>query len=313
MTKPTVSVVIPSFNASAFVVDAVNSALVSKGTSVEVIVVDDCSDDETADIVEQINDPRVRLLRQKSRRGAPVARNRGLKKSRGQFVQFLDADDILEPTKIERCLTEFETTPELGSAFTGAYHFSAEKGRWSGLEYPPMDDAPLKYLLCWLFQTACGLHRREAVLAVGGFREELKRGQEFDLHLRLAVSGVSMTYIPERLVGLRHHKSPHRITNTPGTADQMAELICGVVEFALSQDNLTVSEKRALAKRAMAAGMACYRGGSARAGRRCMKMASKLYPKVKYPHESAIVRAMARGIGPAGSEGLLRLARRLVR
>lgn len=313
MQAPTVSIVIPAFNASAFVTDAINSALASRETAVEVIVVDDCSMDATAAVVEQVHDPRVRFLRQESRRGAPAARNRGLNEARAEFVQFLDADDVLEPAKIVRCLGTFSARPELTSVFTAAYHFSEAAGRFTGAEYPPMDAFPVRYLLTRLFQTACGLHRRDAVLAVGGFREELKRGQEFDLHLRLAVSGAVMTYIPDRLVGLRDHTSPDRITNIRSNPDQMGALISGVVELALRRDDLPDSEKCALAEESMMAGMSCYRNGSAEVGRRCMTMASQLYPGVKYPHGSAVMRTMARGIGPAGSEELLRFARKLVR
>jgi glycosyltransferase involved in cell wall biosynthesis len=278
-----------------------------------VIVVDDCSTDGTTAVVEQVNDPRVRLLEQESRRGAPAARNRGLKEARAELVQFLDADDVLAPTKIGRCLDVFRARPELTSVFTGAYFFPDDAGRPVGPEYPPMDAFTVRYLLNRLFATACGLHRRSAVLALGGFREELKRGQEFDLHLRLAVSGAAMTYIPDRLVGIREHTSPNRITNISITSDQMAELICGVVELAMSQNHLAGSEKRLLAERAMTAGMSCYRNGSVQAGRDCMTMASRLYPRVKYPHGSFVVRAMARAIGPAGSEELIRFARKLVR
>ena len=313
MKTPIVSVVMPAFNAAAFVIEAIDSALASRDVTVEVIVVDDCSPDATAAIVEKVDDPRVRLLRQTDRRGAPAARNRGLNEATAEYVQFLDADDVLEPTKIARCLAEFTAKPELGSVFTGAYHFSAAAGRSIGADYPPMDGSPLEYLLGRLFQTACGLHRRRAVLAIGGFREGLKRGQEYDLHLRLAVSGVAMTYIPERLVGLREHKSPDRITNVPATADQLADLTCGVVELALRQNHLADSEKNALAEAAMLSGMSSYRAGSAEMGRRCLDLATRLYPKVKYPHQSVLARAAAQGIGPAGTEGLLRSARKLVR
>lgn len=294
---PLVSVVIPAFNAEAFVLDAVTSALASKGTTVEVIVIDDASTDATVELVSNIEDSRVSLLRSCSRSGAPASRNRGLQKARGDFVQFLDADDVLLPEKIRKCLDVFESDPALSSVFCGAYFFGPEAAEPHGPEYEKMDGSPVIYLLDRPFQTACGLHRTAAVKDVGGFKEQLRRGQEYELHLRMAVSGAAMGYAPERLVGLRVHSSPYRITNVSATADQMGDLMAGLAETAREKALLDDAEKMALANRTLVFGMACHRQGTNQMARRCINAAVMLCPNIDYPHHSGAARAAASVFG----------------
>jgi hypothetical protein len=306
-----VSVVIPAFNAEGFVLDSIISALASDGCDVEVIVVDDCSTDGTAAIVEQVDDARVRLFRQPKRRGAPAARNLGLANARGEFVQFLDSDDVLSPEKIQLSLEEIKRRLDLDVVFTEAFIFSEDGSITYGSKYPEMDDHPVEYLLHRLFQTACGLHRREKVVQLGGFREDLKRGQEFELHLRMALSGARMTLLQQRLVGLRSHQSAHRITNTPIAPDHHGDLMCRLGEFALAQQALHADEKLAFAQSLMGAGMSCFRKGTSAMGQQCIEMAIRLAPSVPYPHMNPVIKGLGRVVGPVRMEQTLRATRAL--
>src|SRR5262249_44124633 len=105
------SIVIPTYNHAKWLHDAVESAL-SQTAPVEVIVVDDGSTDETPEILARI-ESRARVLRLKH--GGPcAARNAGIDAAQGEFVMFLDADDIIEPTKVARQLDEFAVAPHVG-------------------------------------------------------------------------------------------------------------------------------------------------------------------------------------------------------
>ncbi len=106
-----VSIIIPCYNARAYVVDAIASALKQSWAEREIIVVDDGSTDGSAEEIEQLFGERVRLFRQNSA-GAGAARNRALKEARGDFIQYLDADDLLDPRKIELQLAVGLTIPD---------------------------------------------------------------------------------------------------------------------------------------------------------------------------------------------------------
>lgn len=110
MSPPLVSVIIPTYNHAQFIGDAIAAAL-AQTVPVEVIVVDDGSTDHTAATVLRFTDPRVRYL-QRPHEGVCAARNAGIDAARGEFVQFLDADDVIVPHKVAAQLSEF--APEVG-------------------------------------------------------------------------------------------------------------------------------------------------------------------------------------------------------
>jgi glycosyltransferase involved in cell wall biosynthesis len=96
---PLVSVIIPARNAERWIHDTISSVITQTWQNLEIIVVDDGSDDRTVDVVNSISDRRLRLISQ-SQRGAAAARNRGCVDAGGDFIQFLDADDLLNPEKL---------------------------------------------------------------------------------------------------------------------------------------------------------------------------------------------------------------------
>lgn len=98
---PLVSVIMPAFNAERWIGDALSSATAQSWTELEIVVVNDGSQDGTREVVAASGDSRVRVVTQEHK-GAAAARNRGLLETNGELVQFLDADDALSPAKIER-------------------------------------------------------------------------------------------------------------------------------------------------------------------------------------------------------------------
>src|SRR5690606_16535185 len=111
-SDPLVSIVIPAHNASAYVGEAVRSVLSQTVENIEVIVVDDGSVDGTAEVLEGIRDPRLRVIRQPNR-GASAARNAGLSAmGPSRFVAFLDADDRWDPRKLEMQIRYMDENPD---------------------------------------------------------------------------------------------------------------------------------------------------------------------------------------------------------
>lgn len=105
-----VSVVMPAYQAEAFVAQGIASALAQSLTDLEVVVVDDCSTDGTWDVLQRCarEDPRVVALRQPRRSGASAARNVGITRARGRWVALLDADDLFLPQRLERMVERAE-------------------------------------------------------------------------------------------------------------------------------------------------------------------------------------------------------------
>jgi glycosyltransferase involved in cell wall biosynthesis len=100
--SPVVSILVPAFNAAAFISEALDSACRQTLAAIEILVIDDASTDDTAAIVARLaaRDPRIRLVRQSANGGPSVARNRGLSEARGRWIALLDADDAYEPTRL---------------------------------------------------------------------------------------------------------------------------------------------------------------------------------------------------------------------
>lgn len=121
MTTPLLSVVIPAWNRAQLVCDAVRSALVQG--AVEVIVVDDASTDATAAVLEREFGSQIRVLRLEHRRGAGGARNAGAQVASGEFVAFLDSDDIWLPGKLEAELAVFAQFPEADVVVSDSQNF----------------------------------------------------------------------------------------------------------------------------------------------------------------------------------------------
>ena len=118
---PSVSVIVPAFNAEATLAATLDSALTQTHSPLEVIVVDDGSTDDTVALVDRLmrRDPRLALIRQKNA-GVAAARNAGLAQARGDYVAWLDADDLWHPTKLARQLDVFAAAPRpLGFVYTG--------------------------------------------------------------------------------------------------------------------------------------------------------------------------------------------------
>lgn len=97
-----VSVIMPSWNCGRFIAESIHSVQAQTYQDWEIIIVDDCSTDDTESIVKSCNDPRVRYLKNEINSGAAVSRNRALREAKGRWIAFLDSDDLWEPQKMEK-------------------------------------------------------------------------------------------------------------------------------------------------------------------------------------------------------------------
>jgi cellulose synthase/poly-beta-1,6-N-acetylglucosamine synthase-like glycosyltransferase len=186
---PTVSVVIPAYNAAATITRALGSVFGQTVPATEIIVVDDGSTDATAAVVGEFA-PAVTLIQQPNG-GVGAARNRGVEAARGEWIAFLDADDAWRPAKLERQLRETGDVPRLGLLGCRAM-------RKDGTPVPTelgFDDLWERNDLI----TSAVLVRRRAIEELGGFWVG-RSCEDYHFWLRLAAAGWTIRNVPEELV-----------------------------------------------------------------------------------------------------------------
>jgi len=185
--RAVVSVLMPARNVASTIGDAIESVRRQTFESWELIVVDDGSDDETAEVVRSIPDDRVTLVRQQWR-GVSAARNRAAKNAGGKFLAFLDADDLFAPDKLERQVGFLDERPDVGSTYSAHRRVDADGIPWTVHSPAPrleMGD----FLAGFPFNPSSQMVRPEWHLRVGGFREELYLNEDRDYWLRLSAAG----------------------------------------------------------------------------------------------------------------------------
>ena len=111
-----VSIIMPSYNTGALIAESIRSVLAQTYGNWELLIVDDCSGDDTCEAVKPfLSDARIRFFRNENNSGAAVSRNRALREAKGRWIAFLDSDDLWTPEKLEK---------QLGFMERGGYHFS---------------------------------------------------------------------------------------------------------------------------------------------------------------------------------------------
>jgi glycosyltransferase involved in cell wall biosynthesis len=215
-----ISVVIPTYNRRVLVVDAVKSVLAQEGCEFEVIVVDDGSTDGTADVLASL--PGVRFLLQ-PRQGVAAARNAGARVARGEWLAFLDSDDLWRPGKLAAQTRLHADRPEIPISQTEEI-WIRHGVRVNPCTYhrKPAGDIFLPSLARCLVSPSAVMLRRELLESVGGFDESLKVCEDYDLWLRLA-SRVRFGLVSEPLVIKRG-----------GHADQLSRSVWGLDRFRIA-------------------------------------------------------------------------------
>lgn len=201
---PDVSIVIPAFNAEKYIAESVESVLAQSHPAVECIVVDDGSTDRTAEVVESFGD-RVRLLRQANAERS-AARNAGLSLASGDYVGFLDADDLLLPGKLAEQAAFLDAHPEYDAAYSLVKYFQDDENHCYTVRRPTPSGDILPRLIYTNFITMNSpLFRRRAVERVAGFDAALSRYEDWDFLLRLALTGSRFGFVDSIHAACRMH------------------------------------------------------------------------------------------------------------
>ena len=220
--KPLVSVIVPTYNYGRFIGETLECLRAQTYANWECIIVDDGSTDDTAEQVARFmeRDARFKFLRQENARQA-AAKNNGLRNSAGQYIQFLDADDLIEPRKFEQQVEYLERRPEIDIIYGSMRYFTTEDPSdrlyWVWGEnkpWMPEVSGSGKEVLAALVQQNImvinsPLIRRSVVDAVGLFDNGLPPAEDWDYWLRCAVAGMHFQFedSPGTLALVRWHSS----------------------------------------------------------------------------------------------------------
>lgn len=204
---PPVSVIIPTYNRSDLVQQAIDSVLAQTLPAFEIIVIDDGSTDDTEQAMRHYG-AQICYVRQENR-GESAARNRGIGLARGEYVGFLDSDDFWHPTKLERQLEVLQTDPSTGLVYCQALKIDAAGKRLPGPIFSAeINSTPATFEnLCRknLFAPSTVVMRRTLLDKVGGFDEAIQYGEDWDLWLRSALV-MQIQGIPDPLASVRIHQ-----------------------------------------------------------------------------------------------------------
>ncbi len=191
---PLVSVVVPAYNAAAFIAEALRSVLEQDYRPIDVIVADDGSSDGTRDIARSFGPP-VRVIAQ-AHGGIGAARNNAIASARGELLAFIDADDLWTPGKLSRQVSLLTEDASLDMVFGQVVEFRTAAGG-QVIESPPASGlAP-----------GAALIRMDAFHRVGWFRTDLRVGEFIDWYARACELGLHSSVLPEPVLRRRIHHS----------------------------------------------------------------------------------------------------------
>jgi glycosyltransferase involved in cell wall biosynthesis len=210
--RRTVSAIIPAYNAGQYLREALESVFQQTRVPDEVIVVDDCSTDNTVQVVRDFEAPgkRIRLLSTPKNSGSAIARNLGIREASGELIALLDADDLWLPEHVATVAGLLEGCEEAALAFSLTEAFGDKEWTW------PLYITAHEPVWCFwecLRRTIVPqmniVARRAALLSIGGYRPDLRQTQDFDLCLRLSYK---YKFICTDKVTTRYRRHPESIT-----------------------------------------------------------------------------------------------------
>ena len=200
---PLISVIIPTFNRASFISEAIDSVLQQSYQKIELLVVDDGSTDNTAEIMSRYTaDPRVRFFQQPNQ-GQSVARNLALQYAKGEFICCLDSDNRWLPGKLEKSLAVFKQHPEVDIVYGDIVTIDENGDEITRQNMPRYSGRITKYLFrdnCVSINTS--MVRRKCFDEMGGMEVGRRRADDYELWLRFSTR-YQYFYLPEYLAEYR--------------------------------------------------------------------------------------------------------------
>lgn len=192
-----ISVIIPTYNRENLIEKCIKSVLEQTYQPTEIIVVDDGSTDKTIDVINKMSSPIIRVIIGGKNRGAQAARNIGIREAGGDWIAFLDSDDVWLPDKLEKQKECVERSGRKLCAGGGLILKNGEKSAsWLNGQSGMVFDSVILHKMCFLYQTI--LVKKDCLMQIGMLDENVPSYQELDISIRLA-NKYEVDYINEPL------------------------------------------------------------------------------------------------------------------
>lgn len=202
---PKISIVIPTYNQSEYLQEAVESVLNQTYKNIEIIIVDDGSTDNTLGVVRSFDNNKIIYIQQKNK-GASSARNTGIKKANGEYIAFLDSDDLWLKNKLRKQIDFIKENPEIGLLGTGCYQM-INIGKMIHKKIFPFENKILQKDLIKYnpFIQSSVMIRKNVFDDIGLYDEKFKESEDYDLWLRIAQK-YKIANLPEALITKRYYE-----------------------------------------------------------------------------------------------------------
>jgi glycosyltransferase involved in cell wall biosynthesis len=202
---PKVTVIIPSYNAMTYLPETLDSVLHQSFTDFEVLIINDGSTDNVVEWAGTIRDSRVRLISQENQRLA-AARNTGITHAKGEYLAFLDADDVWQPTKLEKQVNCLENNPKIGLVHTWTLLVNSESKPTGKILKSSVEGDAWQQIVQKNTIVVSSVMVRSSCLDVGVFDKDLHYCEDYDMWIRLACR-YNFAVIKEPLTSYRIHSN----------------------------------------------------------------------------------------------------------
>lgn len=313
---PLVSVVTPCFNAAPFVGETIEAVLAQSYPRIELIVVDDASTDGSWEVIRSFGD-RIRAVRLEENRHVCHARNQGVARSRGEYLMFLDADDLIEPDTIEALVAAARESP--GSiAICDWRRLAPVDGGWApapaDVALPAAGADPLRAWLEGHWVPTCSiLWPRPVYERTGGWDESLTYADDTDIMLRTLVAGTGFAHARGGRSYYRSHRPSHvSHSQNYGTEDKhRSQLrVLGRIVEALEADGRLPAYAPALGDAYHRVALMGFQHGHVALARECARLGEELAGR-RPVSRTAMGRLLAWTLGVERKEKLVGLLARL--
>ena len=208
-----VTVILPVYNRIDTVKSSIESVLNQSYTNFELIVVDDGSDDGSKELLETLNNEKITLLHNTTRKGVSTARNRGLEVAKGKYVAYLDSDNLWDSRYLAAMVGAFKRLPDADVVYSGQYLFKGNAKNPYAVRFGSFNRSLLNNRNYIDINSLC--HKKELTDRIGGFDESLVRLVDYDLILRMS-ENAQIYSVPVILSHYYYDNADNTITNIPG-------------------------------------------------------------------------------------------------